>query len=183
MHVTMWVQPRPLQRVTFAQRVAFPGMPVVWWVLFIEHTIGGFLTRELRVGFACAYVLVAAWYGTLRELSARADEATLRSLQTLYALRTCAVRLFNTVADAGAAACYLFFVAPWVSAAWFPLLFFVTVAAHAVTEAEVAQRLRALYAHAGYWGGRKPTVDERHVLQALGEIDDVEVSVQKVNDV
>ena len=177
----MWVQPRPLQRVTFAQRVAFPGMPIVWWVLFIQQTVGGFLTQELRVGFACAYVVVAAWYGTLRELSARADETTLRSLQSLYTVRTWAVRFLNTVADAGAAACYLFFVAPWVSVAWFPPLFFVTVIAHAMTEAEVAQRLRALYAHAGYWGGRKPTNDEMQALHALRKLDDVEVSVNKVD--
>lgn len=177
----MWVQPRPLRRLSFAQRVAFPGMPVVWWILFIQQTIGGFLTSDLQIGFACAYVLVASWYGTLRELSARADATTLRSLQTLYTVRTWAIRGLNTVADAGAAACYLFFTAPWASPAWFPPLFFVTVLAHAVVEAEVAQRLCALYGHTGYWGGRKPTKQEVEALNALGEIEHVEVSVNKVD--
>lgn len=173
----MWAQPRPLQHVSFAQRIAFPGLPVVWCVLCVQQSTGGFMTNELAVCMVIAYILVAVWYGTLRELTARADENTLKSLQTMYAVRTWMVRLSNTVADAGAAMCFLFFLLNWFPAAWFLPLLFGTTVAHLGTEFEVEQRLRALHAHRGYWGGRRPTDQELRVLEALDAVQDVEVSI------
>ena len=135
---------------------------------------------NINVGFACAYVLLATWYGTLRELTARTDIVTQRSLKTLYFLRTWAVRVSNTAADAGAAACFLFFTLLWFPAAWFAPLFLVTLLAHAATEAEVEQRLRALHAHHGFLSGRRPTPQEMDALDSLGKMDDVRVTLQSV---
>jgi uncharacterized membrane protein YdbT with pleckstrin-like domain len=137
---------------------------------------------HINMGLASAYVLLAVWYGTLRELTARTDTVTQRSLKTLYVVRTWALRASNTVADAGAALCFLFFTLLWLPAAWFAPLFFVTLACHAVTEAEVEQRLRALHAHNGFLSGRRPTQQEIDALTSLKELEvgGVRVAVQAV---
>jgi len=183
----MWASPRPLRHASFAARVAFPGIPVVWCVLFVQLTTSalddGILPMtKLNAGLACAYVLFAVWYGTLRELTARADIVSQRSLKTLHSLRTWALRVANTVADAGAAMCFLFFSLLWFPAAWFAPLFFVTLLAHAATEAEVGQRLRALHAHHGFLSGRRPTQQEMDALSSLDElhVDNVRVTAQAV---
>lgn len=179
----MWAHPRPLRHVSFAGRVAFPGVPVVWCVLFVQLTTNkegasAVPMTNINLGLAGAYVLLALWYGTLRELTAYTDTATRRSLKTLYALRTWTVRACNMVADAGAALCFLFFTLLWFPAAWFAPLFFVTLLCHAVTEAEVEQRLRALHAHNGFLSGRRPTQQEMEALSVVP--DDVHVTVQPV---
>lgn len=172
----MWARPRPLRHVSFSGRVAFPGVPVVWCVLFVQLTTSGqgvtnAPMTNINLGLASAYVLLAVWYGTLRELTTRTDTVTRRSLKTLYAVRTWALRASNTVADAGAALCFLFFTLLWFPAAWFAPLFFVTLACHAITEAEVEQRLRALHAHNGYLSGRRPTQQEMDALNSLNELE------------
>ena len=96
---------------------------------------------------------------------------SLRSLKTLHVVRTWALRVSNTIADAGAALCFLFFTLLWFPAAWFAPLFFVTLACHAITEAEVEQRLRALHAHNGYLSGRRPTQQEMDALTSLKELE------------
>lgn len=183
----MWARPRPLRHVSFAKRVAFPGVPVVWCVLFVQLTTSGrgatvAPMTNINLGLAGAYVLLAVWYGTLRELTARTDTVTRRSLKTMYVVRTWALRVSNTVADAGAALCFLFFTLLWFPAAWFAPLFFVTLACHAVTEAEVEQRLRALHAHNGFLSGRRPTQQEIDALTSLKEleVDGVRVAAQPV---
>lgn len=183
----MWASPRPLRHVSFAERVAFPGVPVVWCVLFVQLTTSGqgvaiAPMTNINLGLAGAYVLLAVWYGTLRELTARTDTVTRRSLRTLQALRTWSLRASNTVADAGAALCFLFFTLLWFPAAWFAPLFFVALVCHAITEAEVEQRLRALHAHHGYLSGRRPTKQELDALTSLEEleVDGVRVTIQSV---
>ena len=183
----MWASPRPLRLVSFSERVAFPGVPVVWCVLFVQLTTSGWGATvapmtNINLGLASAYVLLAVWYGTLRELTARTDTVTRRSLKTMYVVRTWALRATNTVADAGAALCFLFFTLLWFPAAWFAPLFFVALACHAITEAEVEQRLRALHAHHGYLSGRRPTKQEMDALISLEEleVDGVRVAVQPV---
>lgn len=183
----MWARPRPLEHVSFAARVAFPGIPVVWCVLFVQLTTstsrsGIVPMSHINAGCAAVYVLLAMWYGTLRELSARTDKVTRISLRTMYTARTWAVRACNTVADAGAAMCFLFFTFLWFPVAWFAPLFFVTLACHALTEAEVEQRLRALHGHHGFLSGRRPTQQEIDALNSLRElsVDGVRVSVQNV---
>lgn len=137
---------------------------------------------NINLGLASAYVLLAVWYGTLRELTARTDTVTRRSLKTLHTVRTWALRASNTAADAGAALCFLFFTLLWFPAAWFAPLFFVTLMCHAVAEAGVEQRLRALHAHHGFLSGRRPTKQEMDALSSLNEleVDGVRVTVQSV---
>ena len=154
-------------------------------MLFVQLTTSGQdnvapAMTNINVGLVCAYVLLAMWYGTLRELTARADIVTQRSLKTLYFLRSWAVRASNTAADAGAAACFLFFSLQWFPAAWFAPLFFTTLLAHAATEAEVEQRLRALHAHHGFLSGRRPTPQEMSALDSVGKTGDVRVTLQPV---
>lgn len=183
----MWARPRPLRHVSFAERVAFPGVPVVWCVLFVQLTTSGqgaanAPMTNINLGLASAYILLAVWYGTLRELTARTDTVTRRSLKTIYVVRTWALRASNTVADAGAALCFLFFTLLWFPAAWFAPLFFVALVCHAIAEAEVEQRLRALHAHHGYLSGRRPTKQEMDALASLEEleVDGVRVTIQSV---
>lgn len=183
----MWARPRPLRHVSFAGRVAFPGIPAVWCVLFVQLTTSGqdnavAPMTHFNLGLAGTYALLAVWYGTLRELTARTDTATQRSLKSLHTLRTWAVRLSNTVADAGAALCFLFFTLLWFPAAWFAPLFFVTLVCHAATEAEVERRLRALHAHHGFLSGRRPTQQEINALSSLQElgVGGVRVTLQSV---
>lgn len=179
----MWARPRPLRHVSFAERVAFPGLPIVWCVLFVQLTTKtqGFKLpiTNMNVGLASAYILLAVWHGTLRELNARSDIVTRRSLQTLYHVRTWVVRVLNTFADAGTSACFLFFTLLWFPAAWFAPLFFVTLLCHMLTEFEVEQRLRDLHAHHGYFSGRRPTDEELHALKHLSS-ESVHVTVESV---
>lgn len=180
----MWARSRPLRHVSFAERVAFPGLPVVWCVLFVQLTTksqGNTLpVTNINVGLAAAYVLLAVWHGTLRELTARGDCVTRRSLRTLHTLRTWAARLLNTLADAGTAACFLFFTLLWFPSAWFAPLFFVTLVCHQLTEWEVEQRLRALHAHHGFLSGRRPTEGELEALRHLAGQERVHVTVESV---
>lgn len=157
----------------------------MWCVLFVQLTanpapgVGAPPLTRVNGALAAAYVVLAVWYGTLRELTARTDRVTRRSLRTLYTLRTWVARGLNTTADAGAAACFLFFSLLWFPAAWFAPLFFVTLLAHYATEAEVEQRLRALHAHHGFLSGRRPTQQEMEALSSLDElqVENVRVSL------
>ena len=157
----MWVRSRPLRRVSFAERVAFPGAPLVWCGLFLHHTTNGFLAGTLGVVLVVAYVVFVAWYSTLRDLTGGAAvDAGARGWAALWA-----VRASNVGADVGASGCFLFFLLNWCSAAWFPLLLLVTLVAHAVTEVVVRRRLRALHAYRGFWGGREPDAKDLKALQ------------------
>ena len=157
---------------------------MVWCVLFVQLTTksqGNTLPiTNINIGLASAYVLLAVWHGTLRELTARSDIVTRRSLKTLYTVRTWVVRLSNTLADAGTAACFLFFTLLWFPAAWFAPLLFVTLLCHTLTEFEVEQRLRALHAHHGYLSGRRPTEQELEALRKLSVEEGVHVTVEPV---
>ena len=184
----MWTRPRPLRHLTFASRVAFPGVPVVWCVLFVQLTTtkrqGNVVPMtHFNMALASVYVLFAVSYGTTRELKARTDMLTRQSLRTLHTLRTWMVRACNTLADAGAALCFLFFTLLWFPAAWFAPLFFVTMLCHVVTEAEVERRLRALHAHHGFLSGRRPTQQEMDALGSLSElqVDGVRVTVPSLD--
>lgn len=152
----MWIRSRPLSSVTFAQRVAFPGAPLVWCGLFVHRTTGGFLAGPLGVALVVTYLLFVVWHSTLRDLQGTTENSG--------GARDWGLACSNVGADVGASVCFLFFLLNWCSAAWFPLVLLVAVVLHVLTEVVVQRRLRALHAYRGFWTGRKP--DERE-LEAL----------------
>ena len=136
---------RPLQRVAFAQRLAFPGTPVVWCVVCVQRLTGTWRCDTppsvWGVLLALTYVGAAVWWGSLRELEARDTAAP-----------SYVARVANTSADTGVAVCFLYFVLNWDTwGIFFMPVFFATVMAHTVTENIVAQRLQTLQAHHGKW--------------------------------
>lgn len=137
---------RPLQRVAFAQRLAFPGAPIVWCVVCVQRVTGTWQCDTppsvWGVLLALSYVGAAVWWGSLRELDARGTVGLARY----------AVRGANTLADAGVAVCFLYFVLNWdTSGIFFAPVCFTAAMAHLVVETTVSQRLQALQAHHGKW--------------------------------
>ena len=150
---------RPLQRTTFAQRLAFPGAPVVWCVVCVQRVTGTWQCNTppsvWGVLLALSYVGAAVWWGSLRELEA----------QGTLAAAGYAARIANTLADLGVAVCFLYFVLNWDTwGIFFMPVFFATGMAHLVVENIVSQRLQTLQAHHGKWrpGFRDQEEDFNH---------------------
>lgn len=161
---------RPLRRLTFAQRLAFPGCPVVWCVVFTQE-VAPFLTASWKIVFCCSYVIVAAWYGTFRQLKPF-DYRQIDSRKTKsHWIVQIGLRCSNTLADMACAVCFLFFMRTIavIPVVWFPPCFFGAIFFHVATEMEVDRRFRELYADRSFLGGRKPDSRQMEALSALEE--------------
>ena len=161
---------RPLRRLTFAQRLAFPGCPVVWCVVFTQE-VAPFLTPVWTLVFCCSYVIVATWYGTFRELRPFDYRQITRRQSTAKWIAQVGLRLSNTLADMACAVCFLFFLrgVTVLPVVWFPPCFFGALFFHIATEMEVDRRFRELYADRSFLGGRKPDSRQMEALSALEE--------------
>ena len=169
----MWFENRPLRRLNYAQRVAAPPLPAAWVVVFVRRSIA-FPSDRQTLWLAGFYVLVCVWYGSLRELTARRISAISRHPHTFNWWRDALLRCMNTVSDAAAACCFLYFLV-FDEPSYFPLLFIVSVATHCVVELEMGHRLSCIHSDHAYLGGRRPNSEEMHALDRLGELDEVTV--------
>ena len=160
---------RPMKRMTFAQRVAFPGCPVVWCVVFTQE-VAPFLTDTTTAVFCISYIVVVTWYGTFRELKPFDRRDTHKKNMVEFFMQI-ALRLSNTISDAACATCFLFFLrnATFLPTVWFPPMLFGALFFHTATEMEVDRRFRALYANRSFLGGRRPDTRQMEALSALEE--------------
>ena len=174
----MWFHSRPLQILSYGQRVAAPPIPAAWLAVYAKRA-AGFPTYNQSLWLAGFYVVVCVWYGSLRELAARRISATHRHPGTFNWWRDGLLRCLDTLSNAATACCFLYFLVI-DEPAYFPLVFFASASTHVVVELEVAHRLRCIHSDHAYLGGRRPTTRE---LQALNRLDDIEevtvVGVQK----
>lgn len=177
---SMWLQTRPLRRLTYSQRVGSPPLPAAWVAEYVRLA-SGYPSADQSLWLAAFYVVVCVWYGSLREITARRISATRRHPTTFNWWRDGLLRFVNHVSDAAAAACFLYFLV-FDEPSYFPLVFFVSVSTHCFVEMEIAHRLKLIHSDHAYLGGRRPTVQELAALEQLDDLVDEEVSVQKSVD-
>lgn len=169
----MWFANRPLRRIAYAQRVAAPPVPAAWLVVY-THLVTRIPSETQCLWLAGFYVVVCVWYGSLRELSPRRMSTTQRYTRTFNWWRNGLLRVLNTISDAAAAACFLYFLV-FREPAYFPIVLFVSGTTHVLVEMEIQHRLECMHSDHAYFGGRSPTADELVALDRLGDIDEVTV--------
>lgn len=149
----MW-QRRPLQRQSFARRVASWGLPLAWVVVFVQK-LAPFLS-QFTIGMLVAlHTICVAVEGTTRDLELPRQARRGKSLKEKVS-RAMLIGL-NFVSDAACALCSVFFlqgveIAP---APFFAPLLIVAVASHCVVEMRVDAMLNKLHGGGGQGFARR----------------------------